>query len=70
MKLTEDTVGIAVSMVTVSPEDVEVTVESDRIVVDSAVTTLSPSVSTSVSHVHAPVDVLAVQVFPDDTPST
>ena len=58
------------SMVTVRPDDVEVTVESDKIVVDSAVMTLAPAVRTPVSHDQAPVVALAVQVFPDDTPST
>ena len=64
------TVGAVLSIVTVRPEDVDVTVESDRIVVDCAVMTLSPAVRTAVSHVHAPVVLLAVHVFPDDTPST
>ena len=70
VKLTENTVGAVVSMVTVRLEDVDVTVESDKIVVDSAVMTLSPAVRTAVSHDHAPVVLLVVQVFPDDTPST
>ena len=68
--LTDETVGAVVSMVTVRLEDVDVTVESDRNIVDSAVTTLSPAVSTPVSHDHAPVVALAVQELPDDTPST
>ena len=59
-----------VSMVTVRPVDVEVTVESDKIVVDCAVTTLSPVESAAVSHDHAPVTESARQVLPDATPST
>ena len=70
VKFTDDTVGAVVSIVTMSPEEVDVTVESGRIVVASAVTTLSPAVRTSVSHDHAPVVLLAVQVLPDATPST
>jgi hypothetical protein len=59
-----------VSIVTVRPDDVDTTVESDKIVVDCAVMTLSPAERTPVSHDHAPVVLFAVQVFPDDTPST
>jgi hypothetical protein len=70
VKLTDDTVGDVVSTVTVRLEDVDVTVESDKIVVDSAVMTLSPAVNTAVSHDHRPDVELAVQVFPDATPST
>jgi hypothetical protein len=64
-----DTVGAVVSTVTVRLEDVDVTVESDSTVVDIAVIALSPAVSTPVSHVHAPVVELAVQVLPVATPS-
>jgi hypothetical protein len=63
------TVGAVVSTVTVRLEDVDVTVESDSTVVDIAVIALSPAVSTPVSHVHAPVVELAVQVLPVATPS-
>ena len=63
-------VGAEVSIVTVSPEDVEVTVESGNKVVDCAVMTLSPAERTPVSHDHAPVVLLVGQVFPDATPST
>lgn len=70
VKLTEETVGAVASTVTVRLEDVDVTVESDKIVVDSAVMTLSPALRTPVSHDQAPVVLLAVQVFPDATPST
>ena len=70
VKLTDDTVGEVVSIVTVRLEDVEVTVESDKIVVDSAVMTLSPAVRTAVSHDQAPVELFATQVLPDATPST
>ena len=70
MKLTDETVGVVVSIVTVRPDDVDTTVESDNIVVDCAVMTLSPAERTPVSHDHAPVVLFAVQVFPDDTPST
>ena len=70
VKLTDDTVGEVVSMVTVRLEDVEVTVESGNNVVDSAVMTLSPAVRTAVSHDQIPVVTLAVQVLPEDTPST
>jgi hypothetical protein len=59
-----------VSTVTVSPVDVDVTVELERYVVDSAVTTLSPAVNTSVSHDHSPVVAFAVHVLPEATPST
>jgi hypothetical protein len=64
-----DTVGAVVSTVTVRLEDVDVTVESDSTVVDIAVIALSPAVSTPVSHVHAPVVELDVQVLPVATPS-
>jgi hypothetical protein len=64
------TVGAVVSMVTASPKDVDVTVESDKTVLDSAVMTFSPSVNTAVSHDHAPVELFATQVLPDATPST
>jgi hypothetical protein len=70
VKLTEDTVGEVVSIVTVRLEEVDVTVESDKIVVDSAVMTLLPAVNTSVSHDHAPVELFATHVLPDATPST
>ena len=63
------TVGAVVSTVTVRLEDVDVTVESDSTVVDIAVIALSPAVRTPVSHVHAPVVELAVQVLPVATPS-
>ena len=63
-------VGAVVSIVTVSPEDVDVTVESGSKVVDCAVMALMPAVRTVVSHVHKPVEVFATQEFPDDTPST
>jgi hypothetical protein len=62
-----DTVGAVVSTVTVSPVDVDVTVELERYVVDSAVTTLSPAVNTSVSHDHSPVVAFAVHVLPEAT---
>ena len=65
-----DTVGAVVSTVTVRLDDVDVTVESARIVVEAAVTTLSPTVNTSVSHDHTPVVASAVQVLPEATPST
>jgi hypothetical protein len=61
------TVGAVVSTVTVSPVDVDVTVELERYVVDSAVTTLSPAVNTSVSHDHSPVVAFAVHVLPEAT---
>ena len=64
------TVGAVVSMVTVRPEDVDVTVESDKTVLDSAVMTLSPGVKTAVSQDQAPVELFAIQVLPDATPST
>ena len=64
------TVGAVVSMVTVRPEDVDVTVESDKTVLDSAVMTLSPAVNTAVSQDHVPVELFVVQVLPDATPST
>jgi hypothetical protein len=70
VKLTDETVGEVVSIVTVRLDDVDVTVESDKIVVDSAVMTLSPAVNTAVSHDHAPVALFATQVLPDATPST
>ena len=70
MKLTDDTVGEAVSMVTVRLEEVEVTVVSVSMVLDSAVMTLSPSVNTAVSHDHAPVELFATHVLPDASPST
>jgi hypothetical protein len=57
-------------MVTVSPDDVDVTVESDKTVLDSAVMTLSPAVNTAVSQDHVPVELFVVQVLPDATPST
>ena len=69
-KLTELTVGAVLSIVTVRPEDVDVTVESDKTVLDSAVITFSPVVKIPVSHDHAPVVLFATQVFPEDTPST
>ena len=55
---------------TVSPVDVDVSVELERYVVDSAVTTLSPAVNTPVSHDHSPVVAFAVHVLPEATPST
>lgn len=64
------TVGVVVSIVTARPEEVDVTVESDKTVRDSAVMTLSPAVKTPVSHDQAPVELLATHVFPDDKPST
>ena len=64
------TVGAVVSMVTASPEDVDVTVESDKTVLDSAVMTLSPAVNAAVSHDQTPVELFVTQVFPDDAPST
>jgi hypothetical protein len=64
------TVGAVVSIVTERADDVEVTVESERIVVETAVIDLDPDVSTPVSQVHSPVVVLAGQVFPVMTPST
>ncbi len=67
---TEEIVGAVVSMVTVRPEDVEVTVESLNTVLERAVMTLLPAVSVSVSQVHAPVTSSAVHVLPDATPST
>jgi hypothetical protein len=70
VKLTDDTVGEVVSMVTVRPVDVDTTVESDKIVVDSAVMILLPSVNTAVSHDQAPVELFEIQVLPDATPST
>ena len=70
VKLTDDTVGEVVSIVTVRLEEVEVTVVSDKMVLDSAVMTLSPAVNTAVSHDHAPVEVFAIQVLPDASPST
>jgi hypothetical protein len=63
-------VGAVVSMLTVSPDDVDVTVESDKTVLDSAVMTLSPAVNTAVSQDHVPVELFVVQVLPDATPST
>ena len=69
MKLTDDTDGAVVSMVTVNPDDVDVTVESDRIAVDCAVITLSPAVSTPVVHSHSPVVELAGHVLPVSAPS-
>ena len=60
-----------VSIVTVSPvAEVEVTVESVRTVVETAVITLSPAVNTPVSHDHKPVEAFAAHVLPDATPST
>ena len=70
VKLTDDTVGEVVSIVTVRPVEVDTTVESDKIVVDSAVMTLSPAVNTAVSQDQAPVELFAIQVLPDATPST
>jgi hypothetical protein len=71
VKLAEiDTVGAVESTVTVSPVDVDVSVELARYVVDSAVTTLSPAVNTPVSHDQTPVVAFAVQVLPEATPST
>ena len=64
------TVGVVVSIVTVRPEEVDVTVESDKTVLDSAVMTLSPAVNTAVSQDHVPVELFVVQVLPDATPST
>ena len=64
------TVGAVVSIVTVRPDEVDVTVESDKTVLDSAVMTFSPGVNTAVSHDHAPVELFVTQVFPDDAPST
>ena len=58
-----------VSTVTVRLDEVDVTVESVSTVVDIAVIALSPAVKTPVSHVHAPVVELAVQVLPVATPS-
>jgi hypothetical protein len=69
-KLTELTVGAVLSIVTVRPDEVDVTVESGKTVLDSAVITFSPVVKTPVSHDHAPVVLFATQVFPDDAPST
>jgi hypothetical protein len=67
----ELTVGAVVSIVTVNPvAEVEVTVEFERVVVETAVITFSPAVNTAVSHDHAPVVELAVHVLPDETPST
>ena len=67
----ELTVGAVVSIVTVNPvAEVEVTVEFERVVVETAVITFSPAVNTAVSHDHAPVVELAVHVLPDATPST
>ena len=66
----ELTVGTVVSIVTVSPDDVDVTVESVSTVVETAVTTLSPAVSTPVSHDQTPVVEFAVHVLPEFTPST
>ena len=59
-----------VSTVTVSPDDVDVAVESLSTVVETAVITLSPSVSTPVSHDHTPVVEFAVHALPEFTPST
>ena len=70
LEVTFETVGSVVSTVTVSPVDVDVSVELARYVVDSAVTILSPAVNTPVSHDHSPVVAFAVQVLPDATPST
>ena len=65
-----DTVGAVASTVTVRPDEVDVTVESVNTVVETAVTTFTPSVNTAVSHDHAPVVELVVQVLPDATLST
>jgi hypothetical protein len=54
----------------VRPDEVDVTVESDKIVLDSAVMTFSPGVNTAVSQDHAPVELFVMQVLPDATPST
>ena len=70
VKLTDDTVGVVVSIVTVRLEEVEVAVVSDKMVLDSAVMTLSPAVNTAVSHDQAPVELFAIQVLPDSSPST
>jgi hypothetical protein len=70
VKLTELTVGAVLSIVTVRPDEVDVTVESGKTVLDSAVMTFSPGVNTAVSQDHAPVVLFATQVFPDDAPST
>jgi hypothetical protein len=59
-----------VSTVTVSPDDVDVAVESLSTVVETAVITLSPLVSTPVSHDQTPVVEFAVQALPEFTPST
>jgi hypothetical protein len=60
-----------VSIVTVRPvAEVDVTVESERTVVETAVITLSPAVSTPVSQDHSPVVAFAVHVLPEATPST
>jgi hypothetical protein len=64
------TVGNTVSTVTERLDEVEVTVELVRIVVDTAVIAFVPLVSTPVSHVHAPDVALAVHVLPEATPST
>jgi hypothetical protein len=64
------TVGKVVSIVTVKPDDVDVTRPSVNTVVACAVTTFAPAVNTPVSHDHAPVVASAVHVLPEATPST
>jgi hypothetical protein len=64
------TVGNTVSTVTERLDEVEVTVELVRVVVDTAVIAFVPLVSTPVSHVHTPDVALAVHVLPEATPST
>jgi hypothetical protein len=66
----DEIVGAVVSMVTVRLDEVATTVESGKKVVDSAVMTLSPAANVAVSQVHTPVLALAMQVFPEATPST
>jgi hypothetical protein len=63
-------VGAVVSIVTVRSDEVDVTVESDKTVLDSAVMTFSPGDNTAVSQDHAPVELFVMQVLPDATPST
>ena len=60
-----------VSTVTVNPvAEVDVTVEFESDVVDTAVITLSPAVNTAVSHDQIPEVESAMHVFPEATPST
>ena len=66
----DEMVGAVVSMVTVRLDEVATTVESGKKVVDSAVMTLPPAVNVAVSQLHTPVLALAMQVFPEATPST